>query len=173
VTKRGFAPLATPAARVLILGSLPGEASLRAGEYYAQPRNGFWPILDALVGTAPGSPYAERVARLTAAGIALWDVCAAARRAGSLDSAIERDSVVINDFAAFHAAHPRLRAVAFNGRTAAALYRRHALPTLDDRARALPLLALPSTSPAHAALARAAKLRQWHAVLAPVLGSRD
>jgi TDG/mug DNA glycosylase family protein len=169
VRKRGFAPVGTAAARVLILGSLPGAESLRRREYYAQPRNAFWPILGALVGAGPALPYAARLGRLGDAGIALWDVCAAARREGSLDAAIEPGSVLANDFAAFYAAHPAIGRVCFNGRTAAALYRRHVLGGLPADAQALALVELPSTSPAHAAMSLAEKTRRWRGALAAAI----
>jgi TDG/mug DNA glycosylase family protein len=166
VHSQGFPPIARRDARVLVLGSLPGQESLRRRQYYAQPRNGFWPIMGALCGAGPELPYRARTRRLAAGGIALWDVCATAFRAGSLDAAIVAGSVVVNDFGAFLARHPAIRLVCFNGRTAAALYRRHVLPALGPAARALPTLELPSTSPAHAALPPAAKLARWRALAA-------
>jgi double-stranded uracil-DNA glycosylase len=170
VSHRGFPPVATPAARVLVLGSLPGAESLRRREYYAQPRNAFWTVLGSIAGAEPALPYAMRLARLDAAGIALWDVCATARRAGSLDADIERDSVVANDFAPFYRAHPAIRTVLFNGRTAAALYRRHVLPCLPADLAALALDELPSTSPAHAAMPLAEKLARWRRAVMDAIG---
>ena len=160
----GFPPIARRDARVLVLGSLPGQESLRRRQYYAQPRNAFWAIMGELFGAGPELPYRERVARLRAAGVAVWDVCARAYRAGSLDASIVAASVEVNDFAAFFRRHRRLRLVCLNGRTAEALYRRRVLPGLGDGARALPLASLPSTSPAHAARPFAAKLAAWRAV---------
>jgi double-stranded uracil-DNA glycosylase len=168
---QGFPPIARRDARVLILGSLPGQESLRRRQYYAQPRNAFWPIMGALCGAAPELPYRARARRLAASGIALWDVCATAYRAGSLDASIVAGSVVVNDLGAFLARHPRIRLVCFNGRTAAALYRRHVLPTLAPALRVLATLELPSTSPAHASLSLAAKLDRWRA-LGTALGRR-
>jgi hypoxanthine-DNA glycosylase len=153
---RGFPPIARADARVLILGSLPGRASLAAGQYYAHPRNAFWPIMGALFGFDPAGPYETRVAALCAARVAVWDVCAAAERPGSLDAAIAPASVRPNDFAAFFDAHPRIARVAFNGAAAAALYRRHRLPEAGRD-----FVRLPSTSPAHAALDVAAKRGIW------------
>lgn len=158
---RGFPPIADRAARVLILGSLPGVESLRRREYYAQPRNAFWAIMGELAGAGPALGYAARGRRLRAHGIALWDVCAAARRPGSLDAAIVSASVVVNDFADFYAAHPRIERICFNGAAAAALYSRQVLPQLTAALRELPSVVLPSTSPAHAALSPARKLRRW------------
>jgi TDG/mug DNA glycosylase family protein len=168
---QGFPPIARRDARVLILGSLPGQESLRRRQYYAQPRNAFWPIMGALCGAGPELPYRARARRLAASGIALWDVCATAFRAGSLDASIVARSVVVNDFGAFLARHRDIRLVCFNGRTAAALYRRHVLPALAPGARGLATLELPSTSPAHAALSLPAKLERWRA-LEGALGRR-
>lgn len=157
-----FAPIAAPDARLLILGSMPGRASLDAGQYYAHPRNAFWPVMGALFDFAPAAPYGERVAALQAAGVAVWDVLQSCVRPGSLDSAIRADSMVPNDFRAFLAAHPRIACIFFNGSAAADCYRRHVLPL--GAWAALPARRLPSTSPAHAALDLAAKLAAWRVV---------
>lgn len=146
---------------MLVLGSLPGQASLAAGQYYAQPRNAFWTIMGALFAAGPELPYAERCRRLSTSGIALWDVCAAAVRPGSLDAAIEPSSIVVNDFGPFLHRHAGIRAVCVNGGTAYDLYRRKVLPGLPEALRLLPLHRLPSTSPAHAALRPAQKLERW------------
>lgn len=156
---KGFPPVAGANARVLILGSLPGQVSLARVQYYAQPRNAFWPIMGRLFGAAPEQPYEERLARLVAQGVALWDVCAEGRRPGSLDQKIDPSSVAPNDFAAFLAAHPHIRLICFNGSTAAALFRRKVAPTLPAL---LPrTVLLPSTSPAHAAMPFERKLEIW------------
>lgn len=157
-----FAPIEAAGARLLILGSMPGAASLAAGEYYAHPRNLFWPIMGELVGARPTLPYAQRIARLRGAGIALWDVLASCVRPGSLDSAIDDASVEPNDFAGFFAGHPRIGQVFFNGAKAEQVFRRRvlglvALPPLQ-------LQRLPSTSPAHAGRTLAQKLAAWQAV---------
>jgi len=117
-------------------------------------------------------PYAERLHRLVAARLALWDVCAAATRPGSLDAAIHRTSVVPNDIGRFLGAHPDVRLIAFNGATAEALFRRLVLPTLDRGANAIARVRLPSTSPAHAALPFAGKLAAWRAAVMPALRGR-
>lgn len=161
---RGFAPIAAPEACVLVLGSLPGRMSLAHRQYYAQPRNAFWRIMGALFGAGPELPYAARAQRLRTQRVALWDVCKAAARAGSLDSAIELASVVPNDFRAFFGRHPGIRAVFTNGGTATQLYRRLVLPRLAMEFQALPLHPLPSTSPAHAAMRYEQKLERWRIV---------
>ena len=161
---RGFAPLVGTRVRLVILGSLPGRASLAARQYYAQPRNAFWPLMGELFGAGPQLAYPARVAVLTARGIAVWDVCAAARREGSLDAAIDRDSVRVNDFGGFFAAHPGVEQLVFNGQAAAELYRRRVLPALAAPWAALPARTLPSTSPAHATLPFAEKLRRWRSI---------
>lgn len=157
---RSFAPVAEGTATLLILGSMPGLASLRAGQYYAHPRNQFWRILGEIVGLDPAQPYAERLGRLTSSGIALWDVLKSCTRAGSLDAHIERGSIVPNDFARFFAGHPQIRRVVFNGTTAERYFLRHVLPGLP--ARRMDCVRLPSTSPANAALSYGQKLAAWH-----------
>jgi hypoxanthine-DNA glycosylase len=158
---RGFPPIAAPDARVLILGSLPSQASLAAVQYYAQPRNAFWRIMGELFGAGPGVPYEERAARLRASGIALWDVCKAAVRPGSLDAAIDLETVVINDFERFFREHPRIVHVCINGGTAHRLYVRRVQRNLPEPLASLPLHLLPSTSPAHASLRFAQKMERW------------
>jgi double-stranded uracil-DNA glycosylase len=164
----GFPALAQGDARLLILGTLPGQASLAAGHYYAHPQNAFWPILAAYLGFDAAAPYAARVAALLAAQIAVWDVCGAATRAGSLDSALVRKSIKPNDFAGFFARHRSIARVAFNGATAAALYRRLVVPDLPPEWAGLAQICLPSTSPAHARIGRAEKQRLWAAALAAI-----
>jgi hypoxanthine-DNA glycosylase len=159
---RSFDPVVAGNPTRLILGSMPGVASLRAGQYYAHPRNLYWRILGEILGFDPGLPYADRVAALTTAGIALWDVLKSCSRAGSLDAAIEKDSVMANDFATFFARHPQLRRVYFNGSTAERCYRRLVLPRLPAGTRVYERL--PSTSPAHAAVSYEDKLAAWRVV---------
>lgn len=161
----GFPPASRPDARVLVLGTMPGVASLNAVRYYAHPRNAFWPIAAALLGFDAALPYASRIDALNDAGVALWDVLAACERPGSLDAAIDARSAQANDFAGFLAAHPRITRICFNGGSAQALFRRHVLPVLSRTHPAMEYAALPSTSPAHAAMPFAAKLDAWRAVV--------
>lgn len=167
-----FPPVADAGARVLILGSMPGVASLVAGRYYAHARNAFWPLMGALLGFAADAPYAARTAALRAAGVALWDVLHTCARAGSLDAMIDRDSAVANDLPAFFAAHPRVRHVFFNGAAAEDCFRRHVLPHLAAGG-ALRLARLPSTSPANAAFSFEQKLAVWRAALSPLLADDE
>jgi hypoxanthine-DNA glycosylase len=162
---KGFPPIADANARVLILGSLPGQESLRRQQYYAQPHNAFWKIVGRLFGAGPELPYEQRGQRLIESGISLWDVCAAAQRPGSLDSSIVHSSVVPNDLGAFIASHPNISLICFNGGKAADLYRRLVLPGLPPAARSIRTETLPSTSPAHAAMRFEEKLTRWAAVL--------
>lgn len=162
---QAFAPVARANAHTLILGSMPGAASLAASEYYAHPRNRFWPIVGELLGFDARAPYAERIDALTTRGYALWDVLGACRRSGSLDTAIESDSMEINDFPKFLAAHPQLGRVLFNGSFAATLFRRRVVPLLGEHAARLQLTRLPSTSPAHAGMTAEAKRAAWAAIL--------
>ena len=155
--KRSFPPIVDERARVLVLGTLPGEESLRRSQYYAHPRNLFWPIVFALFDAVPSPAYAERVAFVAAQRIALWDVVAVGEREASADSTIRRETP--NRIDLLLDAHPRIRVVAFNGSGARRLYHRHfALRP------GLVYLALPSTSPAHARLGFAEKLARWRAL---------
>ncbi len=153
---QGLAPIAGPNARLLVLGSFPSVASLAAQQYYAHPRNHFWPILSALWGDdLLALPYAERVAQVRQRGLAVWDVYAACRREGSLDSAIE--AAQPNDLAALIARLPRLAAIAHNGGESARAMR-------ITRALGLPVHRLPSTSPANASWSFERKLAAWREV---------
>jgi hypoxanthine-DNA glycosylase len=168
----GFPPVANARARVLVLGSLPGRKSLQMRQYYAQPYNAFWRIMGRLFGAEPHLRYAARLAKLRARGIAVWDVLAAGEREGSLDSAIVPSTIVVNDFNEFFARHRRVRAICFNGNTAAGLYRRKVLPTLEPAWAALETRVLPSTSPAYAGLALEQKLERGSGARGPVVDDR-
>ena len=160
----GFAPVANRNARLLVLGSLPGVRSIEEQQYYAQPRNAFWCIMGELFGVERELSYAQRLRKLRARGVALWDVAAAAERPGSLDSAIVHRSVKANDFGAFFESHRRIGLICFNGAKAAELYRRLVLPRLDEPFSSIPIKRMPSTSPAHAAMPYAKKLEAWSIV---------
>jgi len=141
---------------------MPGEASLRANQYYAHPRNLFWRIMGELLETDPALPYSQRVQALKSARIALWDVLRSCRRKGSLDSNIDHESLVPNDFAAFFLRHPQITRVFFNGAKAEECYRKHVLP--GTGMGTIEYLRLPSTSPANASLSYERKLEAWRAV---------
>lgn len=163
-----FPPVSGADAHTLILGSMPGRASLAAGEYYAHPRNLFWPLLGELVGAHPALPYAARLQRLTGAGFALWDVLQSCEREGSLDGNIEPASIVANDFATFLSEHPRIVRIFFNGTMAETSFRRHVLRTLPPRS--IHFTRLPSTSPANAGYSFARQLEAWRALTAAAPG---
>ena len=155
--KQSMAPVGSGDARLLILGSLPGDVSLAAQRYYAHPTNQFWRLLGGAIGEGlAGLDHDQRLARLVERRIALWDVVADATRSGSLDTAI-RDAHS-NPLADFVTSHPDLRAVAFNGKTAAAIGRR----ALGD-ATGLALIDLPSSSAAFTRRVEE-KLRDWTAL---------
>lgn len=150
-------PAGSRNARLLILGSLPGEASLKAQRYYAHPRNQFWRLLGQAIGEDLADlNYEDRLDRLAVRGIGLWDVVGEARRIGSLDSAIR--GALPNPLGEFAARHPRLRAIAFNGKAAARIGR-VALKGVEG----LELIDLPSSSPAHT-LAYTEKAKRWIAL---------
>ncbi|NML11719.1 DNA-deoxyinosine glycosylase [Sphingobium sp. AR-3-1] len=153
--KAAFPPSVDAHTRLLILGSLPGDASIRQGEYYAHRGNAFWALLGDVLGEElRGQPYAMRLKRLRARGVGLWDVIESAEREGSLDGAIR--GAELRDLGAFVARLPALKAIAFNGKTAALHGRRQ----LGDRS-GLALIDLPSSSGAYASLSRDAKRTAW------------
>jgi len=161
-----FPPLIAPETAVLILGSMPGQLSLRRQQYYAHPQNQFWRIMGDLVGAPPALPYEERTRRLTAAGVALWDSLKHCERPGSLDTSIVPDTEVPNDFATLLADHPTIRAIFFNGQKSEQAFRRHALPGLPEGLIAgRDLIRLPSTSPANAGFTYDQKLNHWRVIL--------
>ncbi|MBE0619863.1 MAG: DNA-deoxyinosine glycosylase [Burkholderiales bacterium] len=162
---QSFQPIADKKARILILGSMPGEASLAAGQYYAHAQNLFWRILGEVSGAGPAAPYAARAQALKTCGVALWDVLATCARAGSLDSAIDDATASANDFVSFYRAHPRIVQVFFNGAKAEACYRKHVLPLLTDGLGPSHYRRLPSTSPANASMSRTYKQRVWKQAL--------
>jgi TDG/mug DNA glycosylase family protein len=152
----GLFPITGPEPRVLLLGSFPSVLSLSRSEYYGNPRNRFWAVMEALLGIPATLPYTERCRRLAEAGIALWDVAASCSRQGSADSRIRNP--VPNDLAGFVRAHPSVRLIALNGSTAGLLYRRLA------EVPGIPSIVLPSTSPANAAVTFEEKVRTWRIV---------
>lgn len=148
---------------IIVLGSMPGKASLRIGEYYAHPRNLFWTFAEEILGIERALPYSDRVSKLLLQHIGLWDVIQTCTRTSSLDSDIVERSIVPNDFASLLARRQNLRTFLFNGTKAEASFRRHVLPTLPQ-ANTLTLMRLPSTSPANASIPLSEKREAWSAL---------
>ena len=162
-----FPPIAAPDMRVLILGSMPGVASLRMQQYYAHPQNAFWKLMGELVGAGRGLAYHERLDRLRQHGIGLWDVLESCHRPNSsLDSAIT--NMQANDFARLFAERRKLSHVFFNGAKAEEAYRRYVLKSLPESYEYLRYTRLPSTSPAHAGMPYSEKLDHWRKLLEPL-----
>ncbi|HDS63141.1 MAG TPA: DNA-deoxyinosine glycosylase [Methanofollis liminatans] len=159
----GLPPVAGEAPTLLILGSYPSALSLAAGEYYANPRNAFWQVMEAVFGVPHILPYGERTAALTARGVALWDVLEGCCRQGSSDASI-RDGTG-NNIPGFLREHPTVRTVALNGR-AAETWLRRVHPGLWNLP-GVAVVALPSTSPAHARLSLDDKILIWRDALTP------
>lgn len=160
-TKYAFAPLINQDSEVLILGTLPGEDSLRFQEYYGHKRNQFWRIIGELFGhPLVELDYAERCSQLLSYRLALWDTLKAAKRQGSLDSNIREP--VYNDIPYLLRQYPNIHTVCFNGKQAGKFFQQH-IPSISP---SIMLYTLPSTSPAYT-LAYAVKLQQWQAVLSP------
>jgi len=158
-----FVPIEDSSATVLILGSMPGKASLAAGEYYAHPRNVFWAIMGELIGAHPGLPYQDRLKILRCSGIALWDVLGSCVRPGSLDSSIEAGSAAPNDLNSFFLGHTGIARVFFNGAKAEQCFLKYVRPSLESAS--LQYQRLPSTSPANAGITYGQKLLAWRSVM--------
>jgi double-stranded uracil-DNA glycosylase len=163
----GLPPVTAPDARVLILGSFPGERSLAAAQYYAHPQNRFWRTLAPVVGFAAEDPYGARLEALRLARVAVWDVLASCERRGSLDTAIVAGTEVPNDFGSVLVRQRGVERVLFNGRKAAELFSRLVIPEEYWPDLGLQLRALPSTSPANAAVRLEGLRTVWGEAIAP------
>lgn len=171
-----FAPVAGTAPCILVLGTMPGQTSLKTTEYYAHKRNAFWPIvLSVINNTAPDYAsahqvnYSERIQLLKKHHIALWDVLESCERPGSLDSAINRRSERANPLIDWIDQNRSVKRVCFNGKTAEALFKRHITPKLNQIPKQLEIefATLPSTSPAMASLNLVQKTELWRPCLLP------
>ena len=157
---RSFEPVLAPDARVMIVGSMPSVKSLADAQYYAHPRNAFWPILFDIWGVVPHNDYERKKAMLCEHGVALWDAAACCEREGSLDSSMR--GVVYNDFSRVYAVCPRIGVVLCNGGTAFSLFMRSGFA--GERR----VLRMPSTSPAYT-MPYEEKRRVWKAALLSAL----
>jgi hypoxanthine-DNA glycosylase len=161
-----FPPQVSVGCRVLVLGTAPSVRSLALRQSYAHAQNLFWPLMGEMFDAGPERPYADRIKRLHARGIGIWDVLASCERPGSLDSRIVRGSERPNDIAGLMQAHRTIVAIALNGGKAQQSFRRLVLPSLDAAQQArLTVLDLPSTSPANASISRETKRQKWQALL--------
>lgn len=158
-----FAPIEGDSVRILILGSMPGVASLAAGQYYAHPRNSFWNIVGDILGFSANTSYEERVEILKRSGIALWDVLESCIRPGSMDADIDMDSAKPNDIGALLQRQPKITAICFNGSAAEKIFKKRVLSTLGDVS--VKYMQLPSTSPAHATMPFEEKVIAWRAAI--------
>lgn len=163
-SKHGMRPIGSRAARLLILGSLPGDESIRRQQYYAHPQNQFWRILCAVFDAPFVAAYEDRLALLEHHRIAVWDVLQNANRRGSLDAAIT--APIANDLQSFFAKQPKIAAIGFNGQKAAALFKSYVIdPNVVAHTAAIKKAVLPSTSPAAAMLRLEQKIESWRAFL--------
>lgn len=158
-----FAPIADENSETLILGSMPGCASLNANQYYAHKRNAFWRIMSALLKFDANLSYDARTRALKSSRIALWDVILSCKRKGSLDTSIEPNTLVPNDFPGFFQAHQKITRVFFNGSKAEICFKQYVLKMHDYAG--ISFTRLPSTSPAHAAVSFERKLNAWRLIL--------
>jgi hypoxanthine-DNA glycosylase len=153
-TRVSFAPIVYPGAKVLILGSMPGERSLELKQYYGHSMNQFWRVLQEIFGAGEFRNYQSKKALLRDHGIAVWDVVKHCHRRGSSDLSIRKAKA--NDISGFLTKHPDICHILLNGRTAEKYFVR-----FFGRTVVLRCDYVPSTSPAHAGLGFKAKLRLW------------
>ena len=160
---QSFDPVIGKNPTVLILGSMPGVASLEVQQYYAHPRNGFWPIMGELFGVEWATDYESRIQQLKQLPVILWDVLRSCRREGSLDAAICSSEFEPNAIAELLQQYASVRLIAFNGATAEKFFRQQIVPDIPDLKR-YERVRLPSTSPAHASKRLAEKLEDWRII---------
>ena len=158
-----FPSISSATAHTLILGSIPGKASLLAEQYYAHPRNAFWKIITTIYSVNKELSYDDRAELLISHGIALWDVLKSCTRESSLDSDIDESTIITNDFATFFEEHPQIRLIYFNGAKAEQTFRKYVLTNLINGHK-LKLQRLPSTSPANASYSFKEKLDAWRVI---------
>ncbi len=159
---QSFAPVIGEHPQILILGSMPGVASLEAVQYYAHPRNVFWPIMGEIFGIDHHADYPQRIAQIKRTPVILWDTLKSCYRPGSLDASIARESIEANDIAGLLGEYPGIRAVACNGASSANYFRKLVLPRISP---SIELLQMPSTSPANAGMNFEQKLAAWRRLL--------
>lgn len=160
-----FDAVADHDAEILILGSMPGKASLLRHQYYAHQRNAFWPIMAKLYAIPLDLAYSERLVCLQQRKVALWDVMRNCERVSSLDADIVESTIVVNDFVRFLQHHSCIRLIVLNGQKAFQTFKRYALPLLSETGKGIECVVLPSTSPAHASLSFSQKYEQWQQAL--------
>ena len=161
---QSFTPIIGHRPSVIILGSMPGVASLEAVQYYAHPRNAFWPIMGELFAVDHETTYESRISEIEKLPLILWDTLQACYRPGSLDSNIDIGSARANDFPALLQQFPHIRAIVFNGATSEKYFRKLVVPILPGITD-IELLRMPSTSPANAGMNFEQKLAAWRQIL--------
>lgn len=157
-----FPPIIGTNPKILILGSSPGVISLKKQQYFAHPRNAFWPIMEQLFDIDVSLGYEHSVMQCEKLPIVIWDSLKQCKRQGSLDSAIQKETVVANDFAKLLAEYTEIKHVFCNGGASYQWFKRLALPSLSCPPK---VVQLPSTSPAHASISFEKKLLQWRCIL--------
>lgn len=164
-TLSSFPPHVGEGCRALVLGTMPGTRSLAMQQFYAHPRNLFWPLMGEFFGAGPELSYDARMAKLNEAGVGLWDVLEHCERAGSLDGSIRAPSEVPNDIAGLLERHPSIGAIVLNGAKAAAVFSRRIERRIEpSRLARLAILRMPSTSPANAGIPLSMKREHWSAL---------
>ncbi|MFC3122649.1 DNA-deoxyinosine glycosylase [Agaribacter flavus] len=161
ITLSSFNSVSRADAQILILGSMPGKASLEQAQYYAHPRNAFWSIMGQLLGFPTSLDYKTRLQMLIDKRVALWDVMKHCERHSSLDSDIVESSVVANDFHEFLTQHKAIQLIALNGKKAEQSFHRYVWRDLAGMFSNIEVVGLPSTSPANARMTLQEKTDYW------------
>jgi hypoxanthine-DNA glycosylase len=160
----GFSPIIGDYPRVLILGSMPSQKSLEKQEYYGHPQNAFWKIMAQLFDFSVDLNYTKRAKLVSSQGVAIWDVIHSCVRPGSLDSSIQKNTVVENKIPEFLELHSGIRNILCNGGTAYQLFQKHFKSWLSENSKVI-IHKMPSTSPAHASLSFDKKFKIWKEVI--------
>ncbi len=166
-TLSSFEPVEDSNCKILVLGTMPGEESLRRQEYYGYKHNAFWSIMGKYLGFNIELPYEQRCAEIRKAGIGLWDTLAKCERKGSLDTNIK--NVQANDIKDFIDGHFQLKCILFNGGNAELYFKKYILKSTNDSLKDIELLKMPSTSPTNARMNFDSKYKVWAKALSAIL----
>ncbi|MDR2147689.1 MAG: DNA-deoxyinosine glycosylase [Tannerella sp.] len=156
--KTSFPPIANEDTKVLILGTMPGDTSLKLGEYYGYSGNKFWQIIATITNNNIPTTYEAKKVLLLKSGIGIWDVANEAVREGSLDSNITSEEP--NDIEDFIEQHKNLRIIGFNGKKAEELFGKY-----FDRKDNIKYISLPSSSSMNTSISFTDICKIWKKVI--------
>jgi len=155
--QHSFEPVYNATSKVLILGTFPSVKSREQNFYYAHPQNRFWKVIASLTQTPLPITIEAKKEMLLKHGIALWDVIYSCDITGSSDSSIK--NVIPMDFSKI-LKETSIKQIYANGATAEKLYQKYCEVTTG-----IPIIKLPSTSPANAAFSLEKLLAEWRVIV--------